>query len=78
MSANAKKSLARFLSTLSGQLAVACFIGVRSTNHFLRTTARANASLFCPRKRNWTISDLIDEALTILPSGVYAAKEVTL
>lgn len=78
MSANAKKSLTRFLSTRNGQLAVACFVGVRAANHLFRTVARVNASEYCPKKRNWTMSDLIDAALTIRPSGVYAAKEVTL
>ena len=72
------KSLIRFLATRNGQLAVACFINVRSTDPALRMAARIDASSYCPMRRNWTMSDLIDAALTIRPSGLYAAKEVAL
>lgn len=70
----ATKSLARFLKTANGLRAVACFVGVRSTDPTLRMAARIDASHFCPRVRNWTMSDLIEAALVILPSGTYAAR----
>jgi hypothetical protein len=70
------KSLIRFLGTRHGQRAVAAFVGVRSTDPALDAQARETALHFCPLRstRNWTLADLVDAALVVLPSGVYAAR----
>ncbi len=80
MTTTAKKSITRFLSTRNGQRAVAAFVGVRSTDPALDAQARETALHFCPVRsaRNWTLGDLIAAAIVVLPSGVYAPKEVTL
>ena len=76
--ATSTKSLARFLNTRNGQLAVAAFVGVRSTDPTLLMEAAEVALHWCPAVRNWSLGDLIREALVVRPSGVYAAKAVTL
>jgi hypothetical protein len=80
MTTNAKKSLTRFLNSRNGQRAVAALVGVRSTDPALDAQARETALHFCPVRsaRNWTLANLVDAAIVVLPSGVYAAKEVTL
>lgn len=76
MTTNAKKSLSRFLSTRNGERAVAAFVGVRSTDPQARMQAADVALHFCPGIRNWSLGDLIREALVVRASGVYAAREV--
>lgn len=78
MNTTAKKSLTRFLDTRNGQRAVAAFVGVRSTDPAARMQAADVALHWCPSVRNWSLGDLIAATLVIRPSGLYAAKEVTL
>lgn len=80
MTTNAKKSLTRFLDTRNGQRAVAAFVGVRSTDPVAVAQATETAEFFAPAHaaRKWTMQDLRYVALVTMPSGVYAAKEVTL
>lgn len=80
MTTNGKKNLTRFLQTRNGQRCIASFVGVRSTDPVAVWQAAENAEHFAPghAARGWTMADLRYATLTILPSGVYAAKEVTL
>lgn len=80
MTTNGKKNLTRFLKTRNGDRAVAAFVGIRSTDPVAVAQAAETAEYFAPgwMARGWTMADLRYATLTVLPSGVYAAKEVTL
>lgn len=71
-------SLNAFLKTRQGELAVAAFVGVRSTDPALLFQCRENANHWMPVsvRRTWKLSDLVAVALRVDAAGVYRAVEV--
>lgn len=75
MTTKTNKSLARFLDTEHGHLAVCSYIGVRAHDIAQVLQASNNAEHYCPANRKWTLADLRDAALRIDTSGRFVAKE---